>query len=203
MRLLLDEQPCEVHAGSIGEAIRSAAALAEDRGRLIIEVIVDGDRWDEEQLASEEACAGVAEEIRCTSASRDELVARTLTDAADALTRADELQREAAELIQTDQAAEAKGMIGRAVNIWLTVLEAVARSAEALQLDLGTFRVAGEPLPASIERLKERLQSLQAALQMDDSVAVSDTLLYELPDVVTEWREILNDMQDHIQGEQI
>ena len=202
MRLLLDEQPCEVQASSIGEAIRGAAALAEHRGRLIVEVIVDGDRWDEGQLGSEEACAGLAEEIRCTSAARDALVARTLADAADALTRADELQREAAELIQADQEAPAKARIGEAVNIWLSVLEAAARSAEAMQLDLDTFRVAGEPLPESIKRLKERLQSLQAALQTDDPVAISDTLLYELPDVVTEWREILNDMQDHIQGEQ-
>lgn len=202
MRLLLDEQPCEVQASSIGEAIRGAAALAEQSGRLIIEVIVDGDHWDEGRLGSEEACAGVAEEIRCTSAARNALVARTLADAADALTRADELQREAAELIQADQEAPGKARIGEAVNIWLSVLEAAARSAEALQLDLDSFRVAGEPLLESIERLKDRLQSLQAALQTDDSVAISDTLLYELPDVVTEWREILNDMQDHIQGGQ-
>jgi hypothetical protein len=202
MRVLLDEQSCDIEATSISEAIRGAAALAQDRGRLIIEVFVDGQRWDEAQLSSESLCAGSAVEVRCTTADRKALVLRTLGDASEVLTAADELQREAAELIQTDQAAQAKERIAEAVNIWLTVLEAVARSAEALEMDLDTvIGAAGEPLPRIVARLKDRLQTLRTAVQSEDPASISDTLLYELPEVVSEWRELLTDMQDHIEGE--
>jgi hypothetical protein len=202
MRVLLDEQPCDIDAASIGEAIRGAAALAEKRGRLIVEVSVDGERWDEAQLGSEQLCGRPAEEVRCMTADRKALVLRTLGDASEVLMQADELQREAAGLIQTDQAAQAKEKIAEAVNIWLTVLEAVARSAEALEMDLNAvIGATGEPLPASIDRLKERLETLRTAVQIDDPAAIADTLLYEMPDVVGEWRERLSDMQDRIQGE--
>ncbi|MDY7108164.1 MAG: hypothetical protein SYC29_05960 [Planctomycetota bacterium] len=202
MRVLLDEQPCDIEAASISEAIRGAAALAQQRGRLIIEVTVDGERWDEAQLSSESLCAGTAGEVHCTTADRKALVLRTLSDASEVLAHADDLQREAAELIQTDQAAQAKERIAEAVNIWLTVLEAVARSAEALEMDLEAgLGESGEPLPRIIERLKERLQTLRDAVQSDDPASISDTLLYELPTVVGEWRELLSDMQQYIERE--
>ena len=202
MHLLLDERPCEIEAASIGEAIAGAAALAEDRGRVIVEVTVDGDLWNEGQLTSVELCGGVAEEIRCVSADLKTLVCRTLADAADALVRADELQREAAELIQADQHPPAMERLGDALGIWLTVHEAVVKSAEALELDLDAIRVADGPLRDCIDRLKGQLQALHGALQTHDQVAISDTLLYELPEVVADWREALDAVQSHVQGEQ-
>jgi hypothetical protein len=92
--------------------------------------------------------------------------------------------------------------LGDALGIWLTVHEAVVKSAEALELDLDAIRVAGGPLRDCIDRLKGQLRALHDALQAHDQAAISDTLLYELPEVVADWREALDAVQTHVQGEQ-
>ena len=50
MRILLDENPCDIQANSIGEAIAAAADAAERAGRLVVEVRVDGAMFSEDDL---------------------------------------------------------------------------------------------------------------------------------------------------------
>ena len=68
MQILFDEVPCNVDAGTIGEAIASARDLARDRGRFIVDVTVDGCRLTEADLASSRRHAEAARIIRFTSA---------------------------------------------------------------------------------------------------------------------------------------
>jgi hypothetical protein len=195
MRVTLDEQPCAIDAESIGDAIGSAAALAEERGRVIVEVIVDGNSWDQDQLGSSELRAGRADHLDLVTADLGELVHETLRDAAAALDDADRLQREAAELLQSDQAQIAMVRLGEAFGIWQSVQQAVAICGDALQVDLTALKVADNPLQQSVVRLDEQLQSLRTALENKDMVSLADMLLYELPEVVAEWREVLDTLQ--------
>ncbi|MCH8212130.1 MAG: hypothetical protein IIB99_12260, partial [Planctomycetes bacterium] len=49
MQVLLDENVCDVVAGTVAEAIAACATLAQAQGRLIVDVHVDGTRWSEQQ----------------------------------------------------------------------------------------------------------------------------------------------------------
>ena len=202
MRLLLDEEPCKIEATSIGDAIAGAAAIAERQGRVIIEVTVDGDVWDEQRLASPEFCAGDAGEVRLTSANLGDLVCQTLNEASGALTDADSLQRNAAELLQADQNPEAMAKLADALDIWLTVQEAVLKCAQAMGLSLDTVKVGDGTVQAAVDRLNVKLRELRDALQTGNLVGVSDTLLYELPDVVAQWRQMLDAIRERVQEEQ-
>ncbi len=51
MQILIDDLPCDLDANTVGEAIEGAADLARDRGRLIVDVTVDGARWTQADLA--------------------------------------------------------------------------------------------------------------------------------------------------------
>ena len=198
MRILIDEQPSDIQASSIGEAINTAAAEAEGRGRVIVEVVVDGEPWNEEQLASAELCAGRAQELRLVSADLIDLVQQTLADASEILAGADELQRAAAELLQADRRAEAMDKLAEALVVWRAVQTAVFKSSQALQLDLDNVRVGESTMSQSVTRLNEQLVTLRSALEANDPVALSDALLYEMPHVVAEWREALLAIQTHV-----
>ncbi len=198
MQILIDDLPCDMDANTVGEAIEGAADLARDRGRLIVDVTVDGDRWTEADLASTGRQAQTAQVIRFASAEPVELVRQTLEDAGNALTNADALQREAAELLQSDDAAVAMDKLGEAISIWLGVQKAIVSGAQLVELDLDTMTVGGKPLPEAIARLADRLGAVRNGLKQRNAIDLADTLLYEFPPIVEEWRRLLSELQERI-----
>lgn len=194
MRIVLDDKPCSLPAGSVADAIDAAAALADQAGRVIVDVFVDGDRWSGEQLGGARASAIVATEVRLVSADPHELVRQTLLDASAALQDADDLQRSAAEQIQSGDLAGAMPRLGEAITIWQSVKQAVASGAELAGLDLQALQVEQRPAAQIIHGLGEQLRSLKNSLAAGDAIGLADTLLYELPAVVDSWRGLLEQM---------
>jgi hypothetical protein len=201
MRVILDDQPCNSAATSVAQAVADAAASVETRGRVIVEVLVDGAALTEEDLGSEELQSRDADEVAMVSADLKELVDGTLTHASEALVEADHLQRHAAERLQSDDRVAAMASLNDALSIWLAVHEAVMKSAAALDIDVDRLPVHGQSMEKRIERLNEHLRAIQSALQGDDPVALSDTLLYELPEVVNQWREVLDVMRSTLEDQ--
>lgn len=198
MRILIDDLPCDLDAGTVGEAIAGAAELARGRGRLIVDVNVDGSRWSDADLASGRRHEQTADVVRFTSAEPGELVGQTFEDAAKALTDADRLQREAAELLQSDKTADSMDKLGAAVSIWIGVQEAIVSGTRLVGLDLETVHVGGDPLPVAIARLNDRLVAVRRGLQEEDGIGLADTLLYEFPPIVEEWRRVLAELMERI-----
>ena len=198
MRVLLDDIPCDVTATTVSQAIEAAAVVANNKGRLIVEVSVDGSQWTEQQLTSPEAQVAIADVVCLTSAEPAEMVGDTFADAAEALADADELQQDAAELLQAGQHRVSMDKLQEAISIWLSVQEAIVKSAQLIGLNLDDVVVNDTPLTASISRLNERLQTIRSALRENDLIGLADTLLYEFPEVVQEWREILDDLQQRV-----
>ncbi len=198
MQILIDEVPCNVDAGTVGEAIESASELARNRGRLIVDVTVDGRRLTEADLASSRRHDEAAEIIRFTSADPVEIVTHAFEDAQDALTEADELQREAAELLQSDQHTVSMDKLNEAVSIWLSVQEAIVKGAQVVGLDLDTVHVDGTPFQEVIHRLNGCLKIIRRGLQDRDEIALADTLLYEFPQIVEQWRGLLRELRARI-----
>ncbi|MBT8484540.1 MAG: hypothetical protein HKO59_11025 [Phycisphaerales bacterium] len=198
MRVLLDTEPCETTATSVAGAIATAAAIAEERGRIVVEVVVDGSPWGQEQFRSPAACQSAAEEVQLVSADLRDLVRTTLADGANALVQADALQREAGELIQADQHRVAMERLGEAMGIWQSLHEAIVTSADALEMDLTLLQVGDGTIQDSVEQLGASLRTLRQTIQAKDPVGLADTLMYDLPDVVGEWRAVVQSMLDHI-----
>jgi hypothetical protein len=196
MQILLDDIPCHVQAQTVGEAIEGGAEVARDRGRLIVDVTVDGSHLSEADLTSAQQQTRTAGIVRLVSADPVELVRQTLSDAREALAEADGLQREAAELLQSDERTVAMDKLAEAISIWLCVQEAVTKGTQLIGIDLDAERPDGDQdIPDAICRLKERLNALRRALQDRDEIGLADTLLYEFPQVIEQWQKLLGDLQ--------
>jgi len=199
MQIYLDDQRCELGAESVGQAIAAVADLAEADGRMIVEVHVDGEHWTERELGSPDHANITAEEVRLVSADPVELVSRTFADADEALSAADGLQQEAAELIQADEQRKAMDRLGSALSIWVAVQQAVERGAQLMNVDLDDVRVSEVTAQKTIEDLAEHLRGMRSALEAEDPIQLSDTLRYELPEVVQQWRGLLRELQFRVQ----
>lgn len=195
MRVLLDNDECDMAVGSVGEAVAAGAALASDRGRTVTDVLVDGTRWSDDQLASPDIEQATAAEVQLITADPGELVSETFAEAAWALSDAGKLQEEAAQLIQAGQPKDAMDKLRDAVSIWLSVQEAVSKGSQLARLDLDSVTMDGISARLCIDRLTEQLRMIRSALQANDPVGLSDTLLYEMPEVVDEWRRLLEQLR--------
>ena len=195
MRVLIDETPCDAPATTVQEALAAAAIRAEACGRLIVEVMVYGTPWGSYELGSEACCSRSAEEVRLRSADRRELVSTTLGDAADALARIDEGQRAAAELLQGGDTTGGMGRLAECLHLWLLVQEAVDMSLRTMDLRIDAVEHDGRPVSECIGELQGTLRGVRDALAGRDTIAVADTLLYELPAVIDWWRAVLGTVQ--------
>jgi hypothetical protein len=198
MQILIDDLPCKLDANTVGEAIDGASSLARDRGRLIVDVTVDGAKWTQADLASTQRHDQTAEVVRFSSAEPSDLVRHTFADAIDALAEADDLQRQAAELLQSDKGTVAMDKLGEAIAIWLSVQEAIVNGTQLVGLDLATVTVGGKPLPEAIGRLSNRLNAIRSGLRDRNEIELADTLLYDFPPIVEEWRCLLVELQGRI-----
>lgn len=198
MRITLDEQPCDLTVNSVGEAIAAAADIAESNGRLVVEIYVDGEKLNDEALGEQQRMSKAADEVRMISVEPRQMVRQTLLDAVELLETIGSTQRTAAELLQ--QADESSGfeLLGEALEMWIIVQRATLQSAQLLSLDLDSVRTAEMTMLEGIEQLNGHLVNLRGALKTRDSVSISDTLLYEMPEVITAWEQLLRHTAESI-----
>lgn len=197
MRVLLDGELLNDRSpATVCEALNAASGLTNKQGRMIIEVKVDGIVWDDRKIDAEMSNMTTAGEVNLQSCNALEMVSTTFRDAAEALKMADSLQREAAELIQGDRRDAAMEPLSEAIKIWQYVEKAVLLGLEysgGAKVNPGLEAEISD----AIKHLNRHLTCIRDALQSDDPIGISDTLLYDLPEVVQQWRSMLHEMIPH------
>ena len=181
MRIYLDDFETSLCATDIAGALRAAAELVEQSGRMIVEVSVDGVAWGEEDLASPDFTARAAEELRLLTAHPAALLRDTLLHAADAVLNAEEIQRNAARLMQGNRVREGLQSLLEALAVWGSVQTAVSRGLELGVLSRDEIKRKGIDLDGSIAALDTQLRALRDSMVAQDTTAISDCLLYEFP----------------------
>jgi len=200
MRVLLDQSDCQIPADTVGQAIDAASLLARQRGRLVVEVLVDGKSWTPQEFDDQSARHASALEVRLNTAEPAPLIAQTFADASHALQEADQWQHQAAQNLQAGKTREAMNHLMEAFGIWSSVQKAVEMGTQLANLPIETVKVrgvAGQPvqLDKVIGDLHGHLQAVRNSLQSGDTVALADILLYDLPAVVHHWRGVLDELQ--------
>ncbi len=194
MRILLDDHDTGILANSVGEAVATAATLAEREGRQVVDVWVDGEEWTEEQLASPERLRATAEEIRVHSVRPAELVRETFVHAASALLEAEQMQRSAAKLMRADQSKDGLDVLMQALNVWVNIHKATVQGIQFAKIDPRTLTTPEGSFEEAAGDLNRRLIALRDAMKAGDTVAVCDCLLYDFPGTTKRWASMLAEL---------
>lgn len=194
MKVYLDGRPLAVSAPvTMGAALRAATAEAGRRGRVVVEVEVDGSPAAESLLEDppEEA---VGAEVKMVSVEPRSLVRVTLMDAAEALEAARERQGRCAELIQIGKLDEALAPLSEAIQTWQTVRDAVEKSAQMLGMELRDLGTQAEErgLEELTALLADRLNEVRRSLSGEDWSALADVLAYDMGEQADRWKAALN-----------
>lgn len=202
MRVLLDGNLMEVERGTLAAALSAAAADADARGRVIIDVLIDGVAATSESLANPSDTPGAVGEVVLTSADPGQLVRASLRDAADALDIAVERQRQAGELVQAGRVEQGLEHLAVALKTWEMIRAVLDQGAALARLDITALAHArGLDAGAATTALADRLTQLKLALEGEDLATLSDLLLYDMADRAREWRALLNAVADQAAGD--
>lgn len=188
MEVLIDDHPRSVTATTVGGVLEEVRGPLDDTGRLVIEVVADGATWSQARILSGEAGTSTCDRLELTTADRAALVTDTLVAAGAALDEIRAIQKRAATLVDEGRLDAAMREISEAVALWSDVSRAATLAFEARR------RTDLSGLQRCATSLSEHMVGLRAALATQDTVAVSDALLYDLPATIDVWRVLIDDL---------
>ncbi len=196
VKVYLDDEPLKVADARLGTALEAGVARARGRGRIVVEVLVDGSPAPASDIERPPERAPYAAEVRLVSAEPRSLVRTTLHDAADALEDAREAQAAAAERLQRGETADALGDLSRTISIWESVRRAMEDGAELIGDGSGGAPDIG-PL---LDGLAERLVEIRRALTAQDWSALADALAYDMEEQADVWWGALTAFADSLKA---
>lgn len=191
MRIVLDESETHLTAESVVDAVQKAATLAGERGRMIVEIEVDGIRWSEEDLSAPDAMARKAGELRLQTAHPAELLEEMFAGASEAVREVDGIHREAAKFLQTGDNKQGYARLLEALAVWGAVQTGLTRGLGLGVLSRESLESAGIDVGATMQTLEGCLKTVREALVAQDETALSDCLLYEFPAVTERISKLL------------
>lgn len=198
MAVYLDDQAVELTGGSLVEVLRAAQQRIAPDGRVLVEVRLDGESLTGDKLAQSSESDVTAVEVRLYSADPKVIAADALDQVRRKLAVVRQGQQEAAELFQQDRGLEALRTLAAWIDAWLQVQQAVTEAASLVSIDLAEFDVDGTPGSKLMEQLIGGLRELKDGIIRQDTVALSDALLYEWPAIVDQWDRLIERLVDTI-----
>jgi hypothetical protein len=199
MPTFVDDSAVALEGSNLNELLGAAQQHLAPSGRVVVDVVVEGESLDGEQLGEPEKINTEGREVRLYTADPAELAVSTLRQVRQRLTEAEQIQKQAAELLQQDQPSEALQQVSAAVEVWLQTQQAVQHSAELLQLDLNEMTVDGAAVSAIVQQLADQLHQLKDTLNDGDTVGLADALAYEWPETVQQWDRLVQTLIERIE----
>ena len=198
MPIYLDDQPVQLSGVDLASVLDSAGDHLRAIGRIVVEVTLDGETLVDEQLESRRHDAVGDGELRLYSANPRDLSRTTLEAVLGRLDAVAQRQREAADLISSDQQNEAMTALTQAIEGWQQSQQVVIQTASLTATDLSTLDIDGAPAQAVIEQVITMLQVVRDTIEARDMVGLADTLAYEGPALIEQWQKLVTALIERI-----
>lgn len=199
MPIYLDGQRTELTGQTLADLIDAAQRRVAGAGRIIVEVIVNGETLGQDQIESSSGNPVLGSEVRLESADPRELAGTTLEQVRIGLTDAREAQAEAASLFQQDQPSDAMQQVSRAISVWQQTQQAVLQSTMLLGINLDQKTFEQQPVIKMTDSLLAQLRTLRDLIAAGDTVGLADTLAYEWPEMTDRWDRLIVEIQGWIE----
>lgn len=201
MAIYLDDKPVQISGESLADILQDTQSRLAPTGRIVVEVLVDGESVVGQALESRADETITDREVRMTTAAPAELAREALAQARDRLNDAREARAKAADAFQEDRQRDALMQLGAMIEVWQQVQQTVLSVAQLIELDLDAFNVEDQPVTQLVDSLVEQLHQLRDGIQGGDIIALGDTLAYEWSTTIEKWDALIVAMDGRVAGE--
>ncbi|MCR9075239.1 MAG: hypothetical protein NXI07_04295 [bacterium] len=199
MRVYIDNTELEAN-NSIADALDAAREHAENDGRLIIDILADGQTIDDAMLDNPPSDSGGISELRLTTTDPVAFLMETFTSARESLALVREDQSTAADHLRKGDLEPAVEALNAVLTGWQAVGDVVAQSAELAEIDLNTFEFDGLHAKDVIEKLGDTLFEIRTNLTHQDWSSLGDAIEYDLDDLAKQWDALLGALAKRVQS---
>lgn len=199
MRVYIDNTELEAN-NSIADALDAAREHAENDGRLIIDIIADGQTIDDAMLDNPPSDNGGISELRLTTTDPVAFLMETFASARESLALVREDQSTAADHLRKGDLEPAVEALNGVLTGWQAVGDVVAQSAELADIDLNTFEFDGLQAKGVIEKLGDTLFEIRTNLTHQDWSSLGDAIEYDLDDLAKQWDALLGALAQRVQS---
>lgn len=200
MKATLDGEDLAIDRPTLAAALEAGASSARARGRIVVEVVLDGQPLEGDRLdaPSDEPLHG--EVLEMTSTDPASLVRVTLFDAADAMDSARDEHAACAAMIHRGETTDAMGALAQLLATWQAVRQAVAQGGLAVGTPLSTYAGDGA-LEARTSALARQLDDLKRAVSDEDLATVADLLEEDLREEAGLWADTLRHIAEAMKAD--
>jgi hypothetical protein len=198
MQVFVDDQPVTVASPTLAAALAAAKQSAHERGRVVIDAVLDGVSVPDELLSSPTQDEFVGSDVRFATADPALLVGETLRGVADALEEAKADHVRAAELIQQGRIEDAMNRLTVAFGVWEQARTAVINGSALLGVALPAMRTDEIDAEKAVADLAGRLGEIKRAFVAQDWSGLSDILAYDMPEQGSAWQRLLRGIAERV-----
>ncbi len=179
-------------ATDINEALDNARLHAESAGRLIIDILVDGQPAPDELYGETPETLGPIQELRFTTADTQSMVNESISTAIDSidLLKADQVQ--GAQQIRSGELGDAMDTLRAILEGWQAMRDMVDQITQITDLDIQSVQVGSEPGSVIVQSLSTALSEVRETLQSEDWSSLGDVIEYDLEELATKWSALLS-----------
>jgi len=179
-------------APDLNAALEQARVHAETTGRLIVDILVDGQPAPDEIFENEPEGLGPINELRFTTANTNELIAETAQTAIESIELLKDDLDQGAQQIRSGDLQDAMETMRSIMESWQAMRDIVDQITQITSTDLTTLKV-GESLGSEIiDLLSNSLSEVREALQNEDWSLLGDVIEYDLNELAVKWSALLS-----------
>lgn len=194
MPIFLDDQPIASVGRSLSEVLSSTTDHLARRGRVVVEIQVDGENLTGDELQAHSNSAIEDGEVRLYSANPRDWAHSTITALRTELDQAADLQARAADLLHRNSPSKAMLLLTKILEIWQQTQQGIACSVNLIGVDWNKLQIARKPLPARITELTQQFKTVHDAIEANDSATLAAWLVHQWPEIADHWHKMLNDV---------
>lgn len=199
MRVWIDNTELET-TDSVRDALDQARALSEQSGRLIIDIVADGELFDITQIDDLPTDSAGIDELRLTTTDQVAFLVEVLTNARESLALVREDQGTAADHLRTGEIQPAAEALHAVLSGWQAVGDIVGQSAELADIDLTSFEFGGCKAYDCVTQLGRSLGEIRTNFEQEDWSSLGDTVEYDLDEQAQRWDAMIGALTERVRS---
>ena len=194
MNIWIDDTQLE-SAADLDTALEQARLHAESQGRLIVDILVDGQPATDALFDEDPADHPPISELRFTTANTAALVNDTIDTAIESIDLLKADQQAGAQQLREDDMDNAMQTLRAIMEGWQAMRDIVDQITQVTDLDINTLSVNQQPATEIVNKLSKSLEDVRETLKNEDWSLLGDTIEYDLNELADQWSTLLSSMK--------
>lgn len=187
-------------APDLNAALDLAREHSESAGRLIVDILVDGQPAPDSIFEEDPKAHASISEMRFTTADIKALIVESAQTAIDSIQLLKSDQDAGVGQIRSGEIADSMETMRSIMEGWQAVRDIVDQIAQLADIDIPGLTVGTDTGAQIVQSLSDALSEVRETLQMEDWSSLGDVIEYDLSEQAAKWSSLLGALIQRVES---